>query len=87
MTTATTLTDEDFQWKLAKISKHGYTDFDNENDCTKAIIFLRSYGVTLKGGKEYYREAETNDFIIEPTKSNAKRIANIVKQEFGIDPY
>lgn len=74
---------EKFAWKLAKILKHGYTNFENQNQCSNAILFLIQNGVALKK-TEYYQEADTKDFIIEPTKANVKKIAKILDKQFGI---
>lgn len=76
-----------FGWKLAKISKHGYTNFEEQQDCTNAILLLRNNGIVLKGGREYYQEADTKEFIIEPNKTNAKKIASFVQKEYNITPY
>ena len=74
-------------WKLAKISKHGYTNFEKEQDCTRAILFLRDNGIVLKGGKEFYIEADTKDYIIEPNKTNTKKIIALVEKVYNIKPY
>ena len=73
-----------FGWKLAKILKHGYTNFEKEKDCTNAILFLIKNGVRLKKG-EYYQEADTKDYIIEPTGANVKKIVKILEDQFGIE--
>lgn len=75
-----------FAWKLAKISKHGYTDFEEQNECTNAILYLINHGIKLTS-KEYFRDQDTKDFIIEPNKTHAKQIAKLVKDQFGIEPY
>lgn len=72
-----------FGWKLAKILKHGYTDFEQQDECTNAILFLIKNGVRLKKG-EYYQDAEIKDYVIEPTRANIKKIAKILENQFGI---
>lgn len=79
-----TLTKE-FAWKIAKILKHGYTNFEKQGDMMDAMIFLTDHNITLKPGKEYGRSAETKDYIIEPYKRNINKIAKVLKQEFDID--
>lgn len=78
---------QEFAWRLAKISKHGYTNFKEQNQCTNAILFLIKNGISLKGGKEYFQDADTKDFIILPSKANAKKIAKVVEKQYGIEPY
>ena len=72
-----------FGWKLAKILKHGYTNFEQQDECTNAILFLIKNGVRLKKG-EYYQEADTKDYIIEPNGANVKKIVKILEKQFGI---
>lgn len=77
---------KEFGWKLAKISKHGYTNFEEKQDCTAAIMLLKDNNIILKQ-KEYFRDADTKDFIIQPNKSNSKKIEKFVKAKYGIAPY
>ena len=79
-------TQTELKWKLAKISKHGYTNFEKRQDCTDAILFVRNNGVKLTPN-EYYQDVETKQYIIEPNKTNAKKIAKVVEKQFGIKPY
>lgn len=79
-----TIQQEQLANKLSKILKKGYTNFEKQDECTNAILFLRNNGITLKSGKEYYQEADTKDFIIEPTKTNVKKIAKMLETQFAI---
>ena len=74
-----------FAWKIAKILKHAYTNFEKQSDMMDAMVFLTDHNITLKPGKEYGRNPETNDYIIEPGKRNVNKIAKVLKQEFDID--
>lgn len=76
---------KDFGWRVAKILKHGYTNFEKEQDCTTTLLWLKDRGVVLKGGKEFGIHPETKDYIIVPGKRNVNKIAKILKQEFDID--
>ena len=72
-----------FGWKLAKILKHGYTNFDNFEECVQAIHWLGKNKIVITQ-KEIYRETDTKDYIIEPNKTHVKQISNLLDKRWGI---
>lgn len=72
------------QWKIAKVTKHGYSYFEDGEELKNVLIALKKANIPLQPGTEFGKVED--GYLLQPNKLHGRKIAKFIRKEFGIEP-